>query len=418
MGTGTCDCRHGASFRDCPFAFPVAYHVKASSDQSPIFPSFFQPRTPEESPLRSAFVEKTADFGPRLRHRGPRSEHARARRALAWASPSPSEAVHLFEAPHSHESAPQTAEPDGATADSGPRLRRRGPRSEHARSRRTLPWASRSEPVHFPQPSTYCIWYLNCQGLKSHLAEISARIHLAPAKPSLLCLNETFLDKAILDLATPSYDLVVRRDRNDGRQCGGVAVYALTSVAPSVTVCGISPVAERVSGFGFTLIMILFSSVAGTAPRSQGTLRLSRPSVPNSGNTPLRLWAASLLATSIVITYGGFAIQAATPPRAPRCTPHASNSGSFNEFALRLVRVTCWMWFCPTSTPWHAAFSRQWLTTVLWKSLSSSPSRIVSNQGALCEILRRRIGETLPSQLRCNIFHSLTPAVRAKAPNV
>ena len=58
MGTGTCDCRHGASFRDCPFAFLVAYYVKASSDQSPFFPSFFQPRTPEESRLRSAFVEK------------------------------------------------------------------------------------------------------------------------------------------------------------------------------------------------------------------------------------------------------------------------------------------------------------------------------------------------------------------------
>ena len=83
-------------------------------------------------------------------------------------------------------------------------------------------------------------------GLKSHLAEISARIHLAPTKPRLLYLNETFLDKAILDLATPSYDLAVRRDRNDGRQCGGVVVYALTSVASSVTVCGISPVAERV----------------------------------------------------------------------------------------------------------------------------------------------------------------------------
>ena len=34
----------------------------------------------------------------------------------------------------SQDSAPQTAEPDGATADSGPRLRHRGPRSEHARS--------------------------------------------------------------------------------------------------------------------------------------------------------------------------------------------------------------------------------------------------------------------------------------------
>ena len=86
----------------------------------------------------------TADSGPSLRHRGPRSEHARSRRALAWASPSPSEAVDFFEAPHSHESAPQTAEPDGATADSGLSLRHRGPRSEHARSRRALAWASPS----------------------------------------------------------------------------------------------------------------------------------------------------------------------------------------------------------------------------------------------------------------------------------
>ena len=68
----------------------------------------------------------TTDSGPRLRHRGPRSEHVRSRRALAWASPSPPGAVHLFEAPHSHKPAPLTAEPDGATADSGPRLRRRG----------------------------------------------------------------------------------------------------------------------------------------------------------------------------------------------------------------------------------------------------------------------------------------------------
>ena len=41
-----------------------------------------------------------------------------------------------------------------------------------------------------------------------------------------------------------------------------------------------------------------------------------------------------------------------------------------------------------------------------------------AKQGALCEILRRRIGQTLPSQLRCNICHSLTPAVRARAPNI
>ena len=100
----------------------------------------------------------TTDSGPRLRHRGPRSEHARSRRALAWASPSPSEVVRLCEAPHSHESAPQTAEPDGATADSGPRLRHRGHRSEHVRSRRALAWASPSpsEAVHlFEAPHSH-----------------------------------------------------------------------------------------------------------------------------------------------------------------------------------------------------------------------------------------------------------------------
>ena len=41
-------------------------------------------------------VLTTADSGPRLRHRGPRSEHARSRRPLAWVSPS--EAVHFSEA--------------------------------------------------------------------------------------------------------------------------------------------------------------------------------------------------------------------------------------------------------------------------------------------------------------------------------
>ena len=53
----------------------------------------------------------------------PRSEHARSRRALAWASRS--RAVHFSQPPLSQDSAQQTAEPDGAGANSGPRLRRR-----------------------------------------------------------------------------------------------------------------------------------------------------------------------------------------------------------------------------------------------------------------------------------------------------
>ena len=105
------------------------------------------------------------------RRRGPRSIAARARRAErrvqgphtpslgvtggvstvgcdwqgARARPPPTRsrsfALLLF---LSQNSVPQTAEPDGATADSGPSLRHRGPRSEHVRSRRALAWASPS----------------------------------------------------------------------------------------------------------------------------------------------------------------------------------------------------------------------------------------------------------------------------------
>ena len=84
-----------------------------------------------------------------------------------------------------------------------------------------LAWTPVERIWHFSQSSSFCIWHLNCEGLRSHLAEIPARIHLAPTKPSLLCLNETFLDKAILDLAIPSYDLVVRRDRDEIVMTGG-----------------------------------------------------------------------------------------------------------------------------------------------------------------------------------------------------
>lgn len=86
--------------------------------------------------------------------------------------------------------------------------------------------------------------HLNGQGLTSHSSEITARLQLASVMPGLLCLNETFLDRSVSDFR--GYTLVARRDRNDWRQCGGVAVYALTSMAASVTVGCISLAAERI----------------------------------------------------------------------------------------------------------------------------------------------------------------------------
>ena len=140
----------------------------------------------------------TADSGPRLRHRGPRSEHARSRRALAWVSPSASEAVYLSETPHSHESAPQTAEPDGAIADSGLRLRHRGPRSEHVRSRCVLAWVSPSpsEAVHlFEAPHSY----------ESAPQAAEPDVATADSGPRLRCRGDFFRSSMKLsDFVSPS----------------------------------------------------------------------------------------------------------------------------------------------------------------------------------------------------------------------
>ena len=37
---------------------------------------------------------------------------------------------------------------------------------------------------------------------------------------------ETFLDASVEEVPLQEYELVARRDRDDGRKCGGVAVFA------------------------------------------------------------------------------------------------------------------------------------------------------------------------------------------------
>ena len=53
--------------------------------------------------------------------------------------------------------------------------------------------------------------------------------------PAIVCLNETFLDESVEDVSLEGYIMVARRDRADGRKGGGVAVYALDSIANRVT---------------------------------------------------------------------------------------------------------------------------------------------------------------------------------------
>jgi hypothetical protein len=58
---------------------------------------------------------------------------------------------------------------------------------------------------------------------------------MAKKKPQILSLNETFLDNSVGEVNIEGYSMIGRRDRSDGRKCGGVAVYAQAHVAECVT---------------------------------------------------------------------------------------------------------------------------------------------------------------------------------------
>ena len=59
----------------------------------------------------------------------------------------------------------------------------------------------------------FTIMFVNVQGLLSHLAELVARIWLCSEAPSLLCLDETFLDKSGENGNLEGYQVIARRDR-------------------------------------------------------------------------------------------------------------------------------------------------------------------------------------------------------------
>ena len=108
--------------------------------------------------------------------------------------------------------------------------------------------ASTAEPqIDFWQKSNFVLWHVNIRGLISHRAELTARIRMAKKKPQILCLNETFLDASVKDgvVEIEGYSIVGRRDRRDGRKCGGVAVYVQSQMAASVTLMQDSDTHER-----------------------------------------------------------------------------------------------------------------------------------------------------------------------------
>ena len=64
-------------------------------------------------------------------------------------------------------------------------------------------------------------------------------------KPELICINETHLSRTVEHVALEGYSLVARRDRSDGRQGGGIAAFALTSIAERISLVQSSDDAER-----------------------------------------------------------------------------------------------------------------------------------------------------------------------------
>ena len=129
-------------------------------------------------------------------------------------------------ASHDANFAPNPEETDGEAANPGPRMRRRGPRSEASKSERRAAGNRRAQEQETPADSSF-VWseakfrilHVNIRGWISHAAELAARIRQMQERPDLICVNETFLDRTVEHIILEGYTLIARLDRSDGRKC-------------------------------------------------------------------------------------------------------------------------------------------------------------------------------------------------------
>ena len=128
-------------------------------------------------------------------------------------------------------------------------LRHRGRRTVNAKLRRFNKMKAQKVEVRHKtdlrKTLGFSVLHVNIRGFMSKVAELTARLRLLKSSPTLVCLNETFLDASTKEVELEGYVLVARRDRRDGRQCGGVAVFALASQADYVTLVKDSDTCER-----------------------------------------------------------------------------------------------------------------------------------------------------------------------------
>jgi hypothetical protein len=141
--------------------------------------------------------------------------------------------------------APTAASTDGEASNPGPqRLRRRGPRSTESMSRRLARRGNTVPDLSVIGDDSFSVLHVNIRGYLSHLTMLSARLQLLQSKPQILCLNETFLNKATPFIYIEGYECIARLDRKVKRG-GGVAVFARKNIAHRVSLLAYSKEAER-----------------------------------------------------------------------------------------------------------------------------------------------------------------------------
>ena len=83
----------------------------------------------------------------------------------------------------------------------------------------------------------------NLRGFLIQSAELDAYVQVA--WPDTICLTETHLDPSVGVICLTGYDLISRRDREDGRAGGGIAVFVAKGISSSVVQIESSAGCER-----------------------------------------------------------------------------------------------------------------------------------------------------------------------------
>ena len=78
----------------------------------------------------------------------------------------------------------------------------------------------------------FVIVQFNLCGFLSKSSELDAYVQVAG--PDIVCLTETHLDSSVGDTSLTGYELISRRDREDGRAGGGFVVFGLEGISSSI----------------------------------------------------------------------------------------------------------------------------------------------------------------------------------------